>query len=622
MPKTKKVLLPLNLIDYDVYIEDRTATSDEYFQISRLSSVFTGGKNSFLIAGSSLLQDNSEILIEILDNNKNTIYQTIVANYSEADSKMLSVDIYDTTPSGPAYIVMMGKATRKADGTEIPFEWQNVYNVRWIRKVIVDYDVNNISPVVFQNNPEILVTENRFLGVISSSYTTQTASISASLTPSLFSSVQSGYSIKAFNILLSSSYINPIVTGSLTIDGNTKVINLPLTKVLNNAVGYTYGYYLQSPISNDSIIKAILLKSGSYVTNIGDTEYPITSSAVLQYSTLNTSSTNEPVSYANVRISNLNTVSGELYKIRIYSKVATSVSNYKLVADVPVISEELLITSSARGNFSIGNIAQSPTVTSNWYAGELTQNVGAKNIAYPVSGTLAYYVPTAPSNQFGVVATDNVLLSALSANIPITASSPFQTISSTTLTSSRYTTQASESGYFIGTTQYVNLFPTTEYTLQLDAYYKKTSASCYLDGITPKVDIYIVGITGNVGGKLLNDNPLGQKIGELTVSGEVQWFEQKQFNFVPTLSTLGSVGLRFIISNGFWYFSNISLKPASDPQFSPDEIQVLIPNTEYHNELLEYKAEFFNINNSSAPVSAVSVPTFFTGSSIDLGTIL
>lgn len=617
MPKTKKVLLPLDLIGYDVYIEDRSANSD-YFQVSRLPSVLTGGKNSFLIEGSDLLQNGSEILVEILDSQKNTIYQTFVPDYSEAGAKMISIEVYDDVPAGPAYIVIMGKATRKVDGTGIPAEWQNVYNVRWIKQVLVDYDVNNISPIVFEKTPQISVVENRFLSILSSSYTTQTASVSASLTPSTAFSVQSGYSIKAFNKLLSLNYIDPTITGSFTINQNTRTINLPLTKILNDSTAYTYGYYLEFPITSGSIIKSISLTSGSYNAVINNTSYVVTSSAVLQYSTLNTSSTNEPVSYANIRISNLNTVSGELYKVRVYSKVATSTSNYKLVADVPVVSEELLVTSSVRGNFPIGDIRQAQTVSQNWYAGELTGNVGIKSVIYPVSGTLTYYNPSVITNQFTVSSSNNVLLAALNANVPIVENSPFKIIPSTTLTSSKYDGQAGTYGYFIGTKRYVQLFPTTEYTLQFDAYYKTVSASAYLEGVTPKVDIYIIGTNGS---KLATDNPLGQKIGQVTVSGETQWFEQKQFNFTPNLPTLGDVGIRFVISNGFWWFSNISLKPASDPQFSPDEVQILVPNTEYYNELLQYKVEFFNIDNSSAPISAISIPTFFTGSSIDLGSI-
>ena len=45
---------------------DQLATS-EYFNISELTDVFTGGKNAFLIAGSNKLVQGSEIRVQIRD---------------------------------------------------------------------------------------------------------------------------------------------------------------------------------------------------------------------------------------------------------------------------------------------------------------------------------------------------------------------------------------------------------------------------------------------------------------------------------------------------------------------------------------------------------------------------
>ena len=621
MPITEKTLLPLDLAGYDVYIEERNANSD-YFQISSLPSVFTGGKNSFLIGGSSLLQEGSEILIEIIDSEGNPIFQTLVPEYVKADARMISVEIYDTTASGPATLIIMGKAILKSDGTAIPPEWENIYNVRWAKQIIVDYNINNTSPIVFENTPEVSVVENRFLNLISSSYITQTSSISASLNPSLYAGVQSGYLIGLVSPSeIKGTYINPTITGSLTINGETKVINLPITKILNNQSAYTYAYYIESPVSSQgTVLKQFNLRSGSYTTNILDKSYVVTSSAKLQYDTVITSSTNIPISFANLRVSNLSTVSGELYKIRVYNKVATSVANYKLIGDVIISTEELLTTSSVIGDLPIGDMTETPNVSNSWYAGELTKNVGFKNLIYPISGTLTYYNPSVLTDQLPVVLNNSVLLSSINTNLSVTANSPLYIIPNTTLTSSRFTiAEVSESGYFIGTKQFYTLFPTSEYTLQLDAYYRRYSGSAYLSGVTPKVDIYLIGM--NEITKIASDNPLGQNIGTLTVSGDSQWFEQKQFNFKPAIASSGKLGLRFVVSNGFWNFSNISLKPASDPQFSPDEVQMLIPNTEYYNELLQYKLEFFDINGNSANIYAASTPTYFSGSNIDLGTL-
>lgn len=603
MPKTKKTLLPLDLIGYDVYEEDTSVTS-KYFQISNLPSVFTGGKNSFLLGGSAYLKPGSEILIEILDSEGNPIYQTAVDKYTEGNSKLISIEIYDTTPSGFCTLILMGKATVTSEGNEIPETWKDTYNVRWMKRILVDYDVNNISPLKFLNEPQITVIENKFNNILSASYDTNVINFTSSLTPLLFSGVQIGYGIEAMSpSTFSSDHYNAIFTGSLTINSTTVPINLTITDILNSTKAFTKGYLIDSPINNGYITK-LYLASGSYTTDIVGNTYGVTSSAKLQYSVLVEPTTNTPKSYANIRVSNLNTVSGELYKVRVYNKVATNPADFKLVADVLVVTEELLVTSSNSGLLPIGNLYRTTNINDNWYAGSLVGNTGIKTAIYPVSGSIRYYVPTDSTGQLSIYSNNNVLLSSLYADVPVN------------LSTNKFDGQISQSGYFIGTKQFVTLFPTTEYTLTIDAYYKSTSESINLSGNIPKVDIYLIGSGSN---KIISDNPLGQLIGNLTVAGSTQRYQQQQFNFSPAIKGGGMIGLRFVVSNGFWNFSNISLKPATETQFSPDEVQILIPNNDYYNQLLQYKVEFFDINSNSANISATSTPTFFSGSVIDLG---
>jgi len=155
----------------------------------------------------------------------------------------------------------------------------------------------------------------------------------------------------------------------------------------------------------------------------------------------------------------------------------------------------------------------------------------------------------------------------------------------------------------------------------MDAYYKKVSGSYTLSSEGSRVDIYIVGVSGS---SMISRNPLGQLIGQLKAEpgAHVQWFQNQQFNFNPLLPDGGGkVGIRLVVSDGIWNFSNISLKAASDINFAPDEIQILVPNTEYFNSYLQHKIEFFDINSNSTNLSVVTIPTFFTGSNIDLGTL-
>jgi hypothetical protein len=602
MSKTRNTIQAKNLASYDVYIEDNTPNS-VYFQVTNLPQYFTGGRNSFFIGGSSVLQNGSSIQIEILDSNNQPVFYNPVPKYIQGDARMVSVEINENTAVGPATVIIMGTAVSTIDGRPIPPDWQNKYNVRWVGKLLIEHNLRNSSQIVFLDNPVVLSEERRLYNVDTSSFTTASIPFTASLTPTLYSSIQVGYLISAVSpTTFSADLTNSYITGSLLIDNVSASMYLPITSILNSTTAFSDGYLIQT--SDGRTIDKLYLTSGSYTTPVSAVNADITSSAKINYSKMNIINVNIPISYAKLRVANLRTVSGEINKAKVYSKVSTNISDYKLVANVSVGTEELLVTGSIRGDIAIGNFTLSPTASANWYSDRLETS---SNAVYTVSGSTSYYNSSVSVTPFTLSVGDEILLSSVSASVP-------------TINNNSYSGQLSESGYFIGNRRDITVFPTTEYTLALDAYYKQSSGSVTLTGKTPLVDIYIIGVSGS---NLVSNDPLGQKIGQLKVvnNSPIQWYQQQNFNFTPALATSGKVGLRFVISNGFWNFANISIKPASDKLFSPDETQFLVPNTEYFNDYLEHKIEFFDINNNSTDVAAISTPTFFTGSNIDLGTL-
>ena len=602
MAKTRKTLQIKNLAKYDVLIED-TSPNSIYFQVTNLPPSFSGGRNSFLLAGSSILKSASNIQIEILDAEGVPIFQNPIPKYVQGNSRLISVEINENTAVGFATIIILGQATVQPDGQPIPPDWQDSYNVRWTKRILVEPNLRNTSPLILENTPVIFAEETRLYGADTSSYTSASTAFTASLTPTLYSSFQIGYTIKAVApTSFSADYFGGYITGSMYIDGVSASLYLPITDVLNETTAFSTGELIKT--EDGRIVDKLYLRSGSYTTPLFASSSTVTTSAKLVYDTLRTINTSSKVSYGKLRVVNLNTVSGEIFKFKVYSKVSTNYSDYKLIADIPITTAELLVTSSIRGDLPIGDFNISPTASTNWYADRLETS---SNVIYTISGSTAYYNPTTTVTPFPLRVTDDILIKSIRAEISASDNQ-------------RFNGYTSASGYFIGNKKSVRLFPTTEYTLDFDAYYKKTSASINLTGVQPKVDIYVIGVDGT---KIIDNNPLGQKIGTLIPSNgaETYWYQDQQFNFTPQLTVDGTVGIRFVVSNGFWYFSEISLKPASDKLFSPDEVQILVPNTEYYNEYLQHKIEFFDINNNSTDVSIVSIPTFFTGSVIDLGTL-
>ena len=602
MAKTRKTLQLKNLAKYDVLIED-TSPNSIYFQITNLPPSFTGGRNSFLLAGSSTLKPASSIQIEILDADGIPIFQNPVSKYVQGDSRLISVEINENTVVGFATIIILGQTTVQPNGQPVPPDWQNSYNVRWTKQILVEPKLRNTSPLILENAPVVFSEESRLYGAGTSSYSTSSVPFTASLTPLLYSSFQIGYVLKAESpTKFSASYEGGYITGSMFIDRLSSSLFIPITDILNDTTAFSTGQLIT--LEDGRVVDKLYLQSGSYITPLFGSSSTITSSAQLVYNTLVTSNTSSKTSFGKLRIVNLDTVSGEIFKFKVYSKVATDYSDYKLIADVPIVTSELLVTGSIRGDLPIGNFDISPITSTNWYCDRLETS---SNVVYPISGSTAYYDSSTPVLPFTLSVTDDILLRSIRAEI-------------TSSNNQKFDGSISSSGYFIGNINSVRVFPTTEYTLDFDAYYKKTSASINLTGVEPKVDIYLIGVDGTT---IIDNNPLGQKIGTLTLptGAETYWYQDQQFNFTPQLAIDGNVGIRFVVSNGFWYFSEISLKPASDKLFAPDEATILIPNTEYYNEYLQHKIEFFDINNNSTDVTAISVPTFFTGSVTDLGTL-
>lgn len=604
MAKTLKTLQLQNLAKYDVYINDINPTSD-YFKVANIPKYFTGGRNSFLIGGSNLLTPYTNVLIEILDSNGNPIFQSPTKKYLQGNSRVISVEINKNTPPGYVTIIILGVANYQLDGKPVPSEWKDKFNVRWVGKVLVEPKSKNTADIIFTNQPEVFCEENRLLEVNTSQFVETSTTFTASLSPILYSSFIKGYLISAVSpTTFSADYYGATITGSMIVNGVSASVYLPITNILNDTTAFSEGYLIKD--ENNKIINKIYVRSGSYTTDILGTTVPVTSSVVLNYKTLSVSGTNIPISYAKLRVVNLNTVSGEVIKTKIYNKVKTNLSDYKLVANSDVVTNELLTTGSSRGDIHISDFI-SLVPSSSWYVDTMIPNTN--NVVYPITGTSSYYNPIYNSEQFYVYSNNSLLLNSMYADIPVNSSNY------------RFAGQISESGYFIGQKSSITVFPTTEYTFKLNALYKNSNASSIvLTGNTPYVDIYMVGLSGSV---IIDKDPLGQKIGriDITPGSTTQLYQNKEFNFTPKLASAGAVGFRLVVSNGFWNFSDVSVKPASDTTFSPDEFTVLVPNTEFFNNYLEYKIEFFDINNNSTNVTAISLPTYFTGSNIDLGVL-
>jgi len=338
---------------------------------------------------------------------------------------------------------------------------------------------------------------------------------------------------------------------------------------------------------DSTILNVTPLRNGQY--EIGETLYTASATTYVRTAKSITGSinyyyvsessaliTSSILSFAKLRIINLDTVSGEIFRIKASSKQAGAQTDFGFVADTPTTVGELLITSSADQDDReqpIGIFNTQAILTASWYAHNVTG-----------SGT--------PDTSYG----DDTLNASTHISLSLDDSHMLDAGYAVTTTSS----------YFIGTREEFALFPTSEYTLKFDSYVYTTSGAFAYTASAYNTDVYITGSA------IVGDNPFGQKIGSITTTGKAGYFPNKQFNF--TVPRSGSAGLRFVVNNGFWQFANISLKVAEEYAFSPDEVIITIPNNAANTSSLIFKTDLFDINNNALDLNIQSVPTFFSGS--------
>ena len=142
-----------------VYFEDTSLTSPDYFQISEFPTRLTAGKNLFKLRGNPQnLKVGGVLGIEVLDYNGDPIYHEVVDYIDEDKSRVIAIYIYEDTSPGDCTITLLSEAVT-INNQIVPTEWQGKPNIRWTRSVSVNPNVSNVSEIIFETEPELIVEE-------------------------------------------------------------------------------------------------------------------------------------------------------------------------------------------------------------------------------------------------------------------------------------------------------------------------------------------------------------------------------------------------------------------------------------------------------------------------------
>lgn len=166
----------LGLDHADVDFDD-TAYLSRYFNITELTPVFTAGKNSVSFNGSSFLKEGSNIFIECLDADDNSLFidsPAVSAHYMDMAKFTITISVFRETVNGTGKLIFVG--------TTVDDEY-----VRWSTPITINNTLPNVSRTRFYNAPTMEVRSLLFPVINSDSGTelTSDSTISGSFSLSI-----------------------------------------------------------------------------------------------------------------------------------------------------------------------------------------------------------------------------------------------------------------------------------------------------------------------------------------------------------------------------------------------------------------------------------------------------
>ena len=324
-----------NLTNFEVFEVDNSPNS-EYFRITELNETLTGGKNAFLIEGSEHLKETTEVKIEILDVNGNPIYFEPgkgTPDYYEGNSTLVSMHVYDDTPIGIGKITILGELKTFVGEdtiTDVPLDWQGIYNVKWERDIQINKTLANETIVRFYKRPIINISEivkPIFSKTINNSEAT--GSINGfPLQPS------AGQRLSEWRA--GTNYLLQRTSGAWDVDVDENTITI--TSGSSSNIVHT-ATIIEVLSDTDLIIDSPYVDSNGDVTNFsnftGSVAYQDIENETIGETTITGS-------FAKIDITQLKTFVGDVARVKIFRKSRNAVGDFAFVQEAKLESQELL----------------------------------------------------------------------------------------------------------------------------------------------------------------------------------------------------------------------------------------------------------------------------------------
>lgn len=537
----------------DVYFNDTSATSPDYFQISDFPTRLTAGKNLFKLRGHPTnLKVGGSLNIEVLDYNGNPIYTQVVDYIDEDKSRVIAIYIYEDTSPGDCTVTLLAEAAT-IDGVPAPQEWQGRANIKWTRSIPVNPNVSNTSEIIFEQAPGVTVDE--IIGVqLDRQYPGNIQFPTYSTGTVRYFSYNNQPAVE----LTGGTFTSDMSTGTITVA--TPVNPTPTPNYAVSTTPYV------------STIKKIL----NPTTALLDQEYTALSSQSISIHTFNAFEnsafslayeatptyieTENSQSFAFIQIQGLEPATGDVSRVKVFTNNNGTVGTWELINDIELEETEIFVPSTASlyPDKSIGVFVTQSTIDTYW---EGKSYNGIQSLA---PATLTWTTASIEngmqitSSSLNLDNADRVLVAQIKSNF---------------------------AGIFLAS---------SSYKVSLDAIGTTNS-------VTPaKLSIY-------VSGSSFYQDPtdffnqafstkLGKRVGEIIVTGTTQRYDDKTFSFESEYSGTGT--LLLVVESGQWTVSDIHVTSDNDAGYTPNytRIKSYVNTSHKINNQINFKVEYYNVN--------------------------
>ena len=528
-------------------------------------------------------------------------------------------------------------------GGMIPAEWSNIYNVRWTKNISVNAGAVNTQPIFFYKQPTISISEQfkEFVNVPSSSAIPIYLSGSGvprggipTIVPTQNSTEggfgdstypQLDFANKAKESIIEENKATTKLKGSKGAIGSKSklvqtmspvpddyLINVSGDSSVNSLyVGNTFhidnpqvdtskftvhSYHSVPTIYSSSIMRVIdntafVPKDVFYVNDNRSTPptlvpapfkdtWPITSS-YYDLGTQTTSSINF-FSFADITIDSMKTFSGDVHKIKVYSRSEGSLSDFELIYDSPLESAQVLYDKSE------------PTTLNN----------------------MGYFLDVARINKYWDIYDGT---NGLEVSTPGFKYDSSYKIDSMHITGSNY---GVDDSIRVQHSTAIDFLKGTLYNFKAKIYGKK-SLKQQSDNSEESHGSFKVYVSGDAFEGTTNE---GSHWGFERLSipdfptGVTEYdFGTVEGSFLADNSGTGTI--QFKVDSGEWHVSDIQVKTATDTAFNPESINVVtpLPPLMSRPDNVRFLVEFYDVNNNIADSVVFSQPFTFQGANTNIG---